>query len=55
MTREEVWEAFGVYFVEWIMDQGWDEMLRCLSPDLRVGFFVEKSVFKWCSWLWIGF
>jgi hypothetical protein len=54
MSRDQVWEAFGVYFVEWIMLQGWEEMLRCLSPDLRgfvnnldsLHYFVDHVVYK---------
>ncbi|CAD5216121.1 unnamed protein product [Bursaphelenchus xylophilus] len=54
LTREEVWESFGVFFVGWIMDQGWDGLLRTLSPDLKgfvnnldsLHYFIDHVVYK---------
>ncbi|CAD5211700.1 unnamed protein product [Bursaphelenchus okinawaensis] len=54
MGREEIWELFGAFFVNWIMDQGWGGLLRTLSPDLKgfvnnldsLHYFVDHVVYK---------
>lgn len=35
ITREDVWEMYGVQLITYTMELGWDEMIRYLSPDLK--------------------
>lgn len=43
IPREEVWEMYGTYFVEYTMTNGWEVMLRSMSSGLKVG--VNKRQF----------
>lgn len=37
---------YGRYFVEYTMKNGWEEMLRCMSPNLKVKiFFLCYNIF----------
>lgn len=40
MTKEEVWEMYGKFFVEYTLNNGWEEMLRCMSPNLLVSNYL---------------
>jgi len=37
VSVEEVWEAYGGFLIQFTMETGWDELLRTLSKDLKVG------------------
>lgn len=39
LSLDAVWEAFGVYFVNFVMKTGWDEFLQALAYDLKVSIF----------------
>uniref|UniRef100_A0A1I7VPY2 HNOB domain-containing protein n=1 Tax=Loa loa TaxID=7209 RepID=A0A1I7VPY2_LOALO len=39
LSLDAVWEAFGAYFVHFVMKIGWDELLQALAYDLKVFFF----------------
>lgn len=36
MTREQVWELYGGFLIEYTMEIGWDELVRSMSPNLKV-------------------
>ncbi|VDK49126.1 unnamed protein product [Cylicostephanus goldi] len=36
MTREQVWEMYGSFLIEYTMEIGWDELIRSMSPNLKV-------------------
>ncbi|KAK6053786.1 heme NO binding protein [Cooperia oncophora] len=36
MSREQVWELYGSFLIEYTMEIGWDELIRNMSPDLKV-------------------
>uniref|UniRef100_A0A914XVG1 Heme NO-binding domain-containing protein n=1 Tax=Panagrolaimus superbus TaxID=310955 RepID=A0A914XVG1_9BILA len=38
IPREQVWEMYGAFLIEYTMEIGWDELLRTMSPNLK-GFF----------------
>ncbi|VDN19454.1 unnamed protein product [Gongylonema pulchrum] len=38
MASDDLWEQFGAFFVEFVCTQGWEDLLRSMSPDI-VGFF----------------
>ncbi|KAL3990828.1 Adenylate and Guanylate cyclase catalytic domain family protein [Acanthocheilonema viteae] len=54
LSLDMVWEAFGVYFVHFIMKTGWHELLQALAYDLRgflnnldrVHYFVDQIAFS---------
>ncbi|PIO58894.1 heme NO binding protein, partial [Teladorsagia circumcincta] len=35
MSREQVWELYGSFLIEYTMEIGWDELIRNMSPDLK--------------------
>ncbi|KAL3088561.1 hypothetical protein niasHT_023179 [Heterodera trifolii] len=54
MSREEVWELYGAFLVEYTMEIGWDQLLRSMSPDLKgfldnldsLHYFIDHVVYK---------
>ena len=36
MPREEVWEMYGGFLIEYTMETGWDELMRTMSPNLKL-------------------
>jgi hypothetical protein len=36
IPREQVWESYGAFLIEYTMEIGWDELLRTISPSLKV-------------------
>ncbi|VDO07575.1 unnamed protein product [Haemonchus placei] len=36
MSREQVWELYGSFLIEYTMEIGWDELIRNMSPNLKV-------------------
>uniref|UniRef100_A0A1I8BN61 guanylate cyclase n=1 Tax=Meloidogyne hapla TaxID=6305 RepID=A0A1I8BN61_MELHA len=36
IPREEIWEMYGGFLVEYTMETGWDQMLRAMSQNLKV-------------------
>lgn len=36
MNREQVWELYGGFLIEYTMEMGWDELVRSMSPNLKV-------------------
>uniref|UniRef100_A0A0K0FYJ9 guanylate cyclase n=1 Tax=Strongyloides venezuelensis TaxID=75913 RepID=A0A0K0FYJ9_STRVS len=54
MSREQVWEMYGAFLIEYTMEIGWDELLRTLSPDLKgfldnldsLHYFIDHVVYK---------
>ena len=36
MNREQVWEMYGSFLIEYTMEIGWDELVRSMSPTLKV-------------------
>ncbi|KAK6059408.1 heme NO binding protein, partial [Cooperia oncophora] len=35
MTREQVWEMYGGFLIEYTMEIGWDDLIRSMSPNLK--------------------
>uniref|UniRef100_A0A915EG51 guanylate cyclase n=1 Tax=Ditylenchus dipsaci TaxID=166011 RepID=A0A915EG51_9BILA len=54
IAKEEIWEMYGGYLIEYTMGNGWDEMLRCMSPNLKgflnnldsLHYFIDHVVYK---------
>ncbi|EFO27426.2 guanylyl cyclase/natriuretic peptide receptor [Loa loa] len=54
LSLDAVWEAFGAYFVHFVMKIGWDELLQALAYDLkgflnsldRVYYFADQFAFS---------
>ncbi|EYC06642.1 hypothetical protein Y032_0074g814 [Ancylostoma ceylanicum] len=54
MTREQVWEMYGCFLIEYTMEIGWDELVRSMSPDLKgfldnldsLHYFIDHVVYK---------
>ncbi|PAV60035.1 hypothetical protein WR25_18064 [Diploscapter pachys] len=54
MTREEVWENYGAFVITYIMEAGWDELVRSMSPNLKglldnldsLHYFIDHVVYK---------
>ncbi|GMS94094.1 hypothetical protein PENTCL1PPCAC_16269, partial [Pristionchus entomophagus] len=54
MTREQVWEMYGAFLIEYTMEMGWDELVRSLSPNLKgfldnldsLHYFIDHVVYK---------
>uniref|UniRef100_A0A1I8F003 guanylate cyclase n=1 Tax=Wuchereria bancrofti TaxID=6293 RepID=A0A1I8F003_WUCBA len=54
LSLDAVWEAFGVYFIHFIIKTGWDEILQVLAYDLkgflnsldRVYYFADQMAFS---------
>uniref|UniRef100_A0A0R3RZK2 guanylate cyclase n=1 Tax=Elaeophora elaphi TaxID=1147741 RepID=A0A0R3RZK2_9BILA len=40
LTYEQLWENFGDFYIDYLCDNGWDELLRSMSPDF-MNFFNE--------------
>ena len=36
IPTEEVWEAYGAFLMQFVMEKGWDQLLRAMAPDLQV-------------------
>uniref|UniRef100_A0A914WAR1 Heme NO-binding domain-containing protein n=1 Tax=Plectus sambesii TaxID=2011161 RepID=A0A914WAR1_9BILA len=36
MPREQVWEMYGGFLIEYTMEIGWDELMRTMSPNLKL-------------------
>ncbi|CAD5214637.1 unnamed protein product [Bursaphelenchus xylophilus] len=51
IPREEVWEQYGRYFCIYVMENGWDELLRSLSPDLRASFVAKVYILTLAGFL----
>ena len=45
MTREEVWENCGAFLITYTMETGWDDLIRSMSPNLKVG--IQASKYKY--------
>ncbi|CAD5209304.1 unnamed protein product [Bursaphelenchus okinawaensis] len=54
ITREDVWEMYGIQLIAYTMELGWDELMRYLSPDLKtflnnldsLHYFIDHVVYK---------
>ncbi|KHJ76682.1 heme NO binding protein [Oesophagostomum dentatum] len=54
MTREQVWEMYGCFLIEYTMEIGWDELIRSMSPNLKgfldnldsLHYFIDHVVYK---------
>ncbi|CAJ0596903.1 unnamed protein product [Cylicocyclus nassatus] len=54
MTREQVWEMYGSFLIEYTMEIGWDELIRSMSPNLKgfldnldsLHYFIDHVVYK---------
>ncbi|GMT21494.1 hypothetical protein PFISCL1PPCAC_12791, partial [Pristionchus fissidentatus] len=54
MTREQVWEMYGGFLIEYTMEMGWDELVRSMSPNLKgfldnldsLHYFIDHVVYK---------
>ncbi|VDK62923.1 unnamed protein product [Onchocerca ochengi] len=54
LSLNAVWETFGEYFVQFVMQTGWDELLQALAYDLKgflnslntVHHFVDQMTFS---------
>ncbi|VDL77232.1 unnamed protein product [Nippostrongylus brasiliensis] len=54
MTREQVWEMYGSFLIEYTMEIGWDELVRSMSPNLKgfldnldsLHYFIDHVVYK---------
>ncbi|KAK6113232.1 Adenylate and Guanylate cyclase catalytic domain family protein [Brugia pahangi] len=54
LSLDEVWEAFGTYFIHFIIKTGWDEILQVLAYDLkgflnsldRIYYFADRMAFS---------
>ncbi|KJH43122.1 heme NO binding protein [Dictyocaulus viviparus] len=54
MSREEVWETYGGFLIEYTMETGWDELIQSMSPNLKgfldnldsLHYFVDHVVYK---------
>ncbi|XGW33286.1 hypothetical protein V3C99_017612 [Haemonchus contortus] len=54
MTREQVWEMYGGFLIEYTMEIGWDELIRSMSPNLKgfldnldsLHYFIDHVVYK---------
>ncbi|VDM80774.1 unnamed protein product, partial [Strongylus vulgaris] len=54
MTREQVWELYGSFLIEYTMEIGWDELIRSMSPNLKgfldnldsLHYFIDHVVYK---------
>jgi hypothetical protein len=55
MPREQVWEMYGGFLIEYTMEIGWDELMRTMSPNLKLSklvcdcLLIWKSGKVWCS------
>uniref|UniRef100_A0A914MGV4 guanylate cyclase n=3 Tax=Meloidogyne incognita group TaxID=654580 RepID=A0A914MGV4_MELIC len=54
IPREEIWEMYGGFLVEYTMETGWDQMLRAMSQNLKgfldnldsLHYFIDHVVYK---------
>ncbi|GMR49878.1 hypothetical protein PMAYCL1PPCAC_20073, partial [Pristionchus mayeri] len=54
MTKEQVWELYGSFLIEYTMEMGWDELVRSMSPNLKgfldnldsLHYFIDHVVYK---------
>ncbi|KAH7695295.1 Protein GCY-36, partial [Aphelenchoides avenae] len=54
MPREQVWEQYGAFLVEYTMEIGWEELLLAMSPHLKgfldsldsLHYFIDHIVYK---------
>uniref|UniRef100_A0A7E4UWW8 guanylate cyclase n=1 Tax=Panagrellus redivivus TaxID=6233 RepID=A0A7E4UWW8_PANRE len=54
IPREQVWEMYGAFLIEYTMEIGWDELLRAMSPNLKgfldnldsLHYFIDHVVYK---------
>ncbi|KAI6195723.1 Guanylate cyclase [Aphelenchoides besseyi] len=58
IPTENIWEIYGQFFVEYVMENGWDQLLKCMSPNLKMSwngflnnldslhYFIDHVVFK---------
>ncbi|VDM25484.1 unnamed protein product, partial [Toxocara canis] len=54
VPREQVWEMYGAFLIEYTMEIGWDELLRTMSPNLKgfldnldsLHYFIDHVVYK---------
>uniref|UniRef100_A0A914CWV4 guanylate cyclase n=1 Tax=Acrobeloides nanus TaxID=290746 RepID=A0A914CWV4_9BILA len=54
IPREQVWESYGAFLIEYTMEIGWDELLRTISPSLKgfldnldsLHYFIDHVVYK---------
>ncbi|CAJ0917154.1 unnamed protein product, partial [Mesorhabditis belari] len=54
MSREQVWELYGAFLIEYTMEIGWDELMRAMSPNLKgfldnldsLHYFIDHVVYK---------
>ncbi|GMR37180.1 hypothetical protein PMAYCL1PPCAC_07375, partial [Pristionchus mayeri] len=54
MPREQVWEMYGSFLIEYTMEIGWDDLIRSMSPDLKgfldnldsLHYFIDHVVYK---------
>ncbi|KAK6764355.1 hypothetical protein RB195_024615 [Necator americanus] len=54
MTREQVWEMYGGFLIEYSMEIGWDDLIRSMSPNLKgfldnldsLHYFIDHVVYK---------
>ncbi|KAI1727011.1 heme NO binding associated domain-containing protein [Ditylenchus destructor] len=54
VQKENMWETFGGFLIEYAMETGWDEMVRCMSPNLNgflnnldsLHYFIDHVVYK---------
>ncbi|CAD5209580.1 unnamed protein product [Bursaphelenchus okinawaensis] len=54
LHHDMLWEEYGHFLVNYLMEIGWDEMLSCISPDLKgfidnldsLHYFIDHVVYK---------
>ncbi|VDM66134.1 unnamed protein product [Strongylus vulgaris] len=54
MSREQVWEMYGGFLIEYTMEIGWDDLIRSMSPNLKgfldnldsLHYFIDHVVYK---------
>ncbi|GMR45551.1 hypothetical protein PMAYCL1PPCAC_15746, partial [Pristionchus mayeri] len=52
--KEQVWELYGSFLIEYTMEMGWDELVRSMSPNLKgfldnldsLHYFIDHVVYK---------
>ncbi|KJH48950.1 heme NO binding associated [Dictyocaulus viviparus] len=54
ISREQVWEMYGAFLIEYTMEIGWEELLRNMSPNIKgfldnldsLHYFIDHVVYK---------
>ncbi|VDM62010.1 unnamed protein product [Angiostrongylus costaricensis] len=54
ISREQVWEMYGAFLIEYTMEIGWDDLIRSMSPNLKgfldnldsLHYFIDHVVYK---------